>query len=74
MRYGKRFQKKWLVQKEWGNALASRVSVITQVYYLKRDSLYIQLYKDQEKNKENFPYFSICRFSIQKQMKNQPHL
>ena len=57
MRYGKRFQKKWLVQKEWGNALASRVSVITQVYYLKRDSLYIQLYKDQEKNKENFPYF-----------------
>ena len=45
-----------------GNALASRVSVITQVYYLKRDSLYIQLYKDQEKNKENFPYFSICRF------------
>ena len=41
VRYGKRFQKKWLVQKEWGNALASRVSVITQVYYLKRDSLYI---------------------------------
>lgn len=40
-----------------GNALASRVSVITQVYYLKRDSLYILLYKDQEKNKENFPYF-----------------
>ena len=57
-----------------GNALASRVFVIKQVYYLKRDSLYIQLYKDQEKNKENFPYFSICRFSIQKQMKNQPHL
>ena len=57
-----------------GNALASRVFVITQVYYLKRDSLYIQLYKDQEKNKENFPYFSICRFSIQKQIKNQPHL
>ena len=53
-----------------GNALASSVFVIKQVYYLKRDSLY----KDQEKNKENFPYFSICRFSIQKQMKNQPHL
>ena len=49
-----------------GNALASRVFVIKQVYYLKRDSLYIQLYKDQEKNKENFPYFSICCFSIQK--------
>lgn len=49
-----------------GNALASRVSVITQVYYLKRDSLYIQLYKDQEKNKENFPYFSICRFCVRK--------
>mgnify|MGYP003357024827 FL=1 len=45
-----------------GNALASRVFVIKQVYYLKRDSLYIQLYKDQEKNKEKFPYFSICRF------------
>ena len=57
-----------------GNALASRVFVRKQVYYLKRDSLYIQLYKDQEKNKEKFPYFSICRFSIQKQMKNQPHL
>lgn len=57
-----------------GNALASRVSVITQVYYLKRDSLYILLYKDQEKNKENFPYFLICCFSIQKQLKNQPHL
>ena len=57
-----------------GNALASSVFVITQVYYLKRDSLYIYVYKDQEKNKENFPYFSICRFSIQKQMKNQPHL
>ena len=49
-----------------GNALASRVSVITQVYYLKRDSLYIQLYKDQEKNKEKFPYFSICRFCVRK--------
>ena len=57
-----------------GGALARSVFVIKQVYYLKRDSLYIQLYKDQEKNKENFPYFSICRFSIQKQMKNQPHL
>ena len=32
-----------------GNALASSVFVIKQVYYLKRDSLYIQLYKDQEK-------------------------
>lgn len=49
-----------------GNALASRVFVITQVYYLKRDSLYIQLYKDQEKNKEKFPYFSICRFCVRK--------
>ena len=49
-----------------GNALASSVFVITQVYYLKRDSLYIQLYKDQEKNKEKFPYFSICRFYAQK--------
>ena len=49
-----------------GNALASRVFVIKQVYYLKRDSLYIQLYKDQEKNKEKFPYFSICRFCVQK--------
>ena len=49
-----------------GNALASRVFVIKQVYYLKRDSLYIQLYKDQEKNKEKFPYFSICRFYAQK--------
>ena len=49
-----------------GNALASRVFVIKQVYYLKRDSLYIQLYKDQEKNKEKFPYFSICRFCVRK--------
>ena len=49
-----------------GNALASRVFVIKQVYYLKRDSLYIQLYKDQEKNNENFPYFSICRFCVRK--------
>ena len=49
-----------------GNALASRVFVITQVYYLKRDSLYIQLYKDQEKNKEKCPYFSICRFCVRK--------
>lgn len=49
-----------------GNALASRVFVIKQVYYLKRDSLYIQLYKDQEKNKENCPYFSICRFCVRK--------
>ena len=49
-----------------GNALASRVFVIKQVYYLKRDSLYIQLYKDQEKNKEKFPYFSICRFCVLK--------
>lgn len=40
-----------------GNALASRVFVIKQVYYLKRDSLYIQLYKDQEKNKEIFLIF-----------------
>ena len=49
-----------------GNALASSVFVITQVYYLKWDSLYIKLYKDQEKNKENFPYFSICRFCVRK--------
>ena len=49
-----------------GNALASSVFVIKQVYYLKRDSLYIKLYKDQEKNKENFPYFSICRFCVRK--------
>ena len=49
-----------------GNALASRVFVIKQVSYLKRDSLYIQLYKDQEKNKEKFPYFSICRFCVRK--------
>jgi len=42
VRYGKGFKKKWLVQKEWGgNALASSVFVIKQVYYLKRDSLYI---------------------------------
>ena len=32
-----------------GGALARSVVVIKQVYYLKRDSLYIQLYKDQEK-------------------------
>ena len=63
MRYGKRFQKKWLVQKEWGgNALASSVFVIKQVYYLKRDSLYIQLYKDQEKNKEIFLIFRYVVF------------
>ena len=49
-----------------GNALASSVFVIKQVYYLKRDSLYISLYKDQEKNKEKFPYFSICRFCVRK--------
>lgn len=49
-----------------GGALARSVFVIKQVYYLKRDSLYIQLYKDQEKNKENFPYFSICRFCVRK--------
>ena len=49
-----------------GNALASRVFVIKQVYYLKRDSSYIQLDKDQEKNKEKFPYFSICRFCVRK--------
>ena len=49
-----------------GNALASSVFVIKQVYYLKRDSLYIKLYKDQEKNKEKFPYFSICRFCVRK--------
>ena len=40
-----------------GNALASRVFVIKQVYYLKRDSLYIQLYKDQEKIRKNFLIF-----------------
>ena len=40
-----------------GNALASRVFVIKQVYYLKRDSLYIQLYKDQEKIRKIFLIF-----------------
>ena len=49
-----------------GNALASSVFVIKQVYYLKRDSLYTLLYKDQEKNKEKFPYFSWCRFCVRK--------
>ena len=45
-----------------GNALASRVFVIKQVYYLKRDSLYIQLYKDQEKIRKNFLIFRYVVF------------
>ena len=32
-----------------GNELASSLFVITKVYYQKRYSLYIKLYKDQEK-------------------------
>lgn len=45
-----------------GNALASSVFVIKQVYYLKRDSLYIQLYKDQEKIRKNFLIFRYVVF------------
>lgn len=45
-----------------GNALASRVFVIKQVYYLKRDSLYIKLYKDQEKIRKNFLIFRYVVF------------
>ena len=45
-----------------GDALASSVFVIKQVYYLKRDSLYIQLYKDQEKIRKNFLIFRYVVF------------
>ena len=45
-----------------GNALASRVFVIKQVYYLKRDSLYIQLYIDKEKIRKNFLIFRYVVF------------
>ena len=48
MRDKKRY-KKWLAQKECGNALANSVFVITPIYYLESHSLYIKIYKDKQK-------------------------
>ena len=43
MRYGTKFQKKWLAQRSGGSVLAR----FDYDYYLKQESLYSKLYIDQ---------------------------